>query len=211
MKALLANNLPPSTPRTHTHTHTHSLSSLLSLSVVRILFWELVKQKNSLYVWPTADFCSVCRSEQVKYRKLLVNTNLAQVRQLLMLQTPSHFHMATLTVVLIARAMKLSFLLPAIWYNCTGWLGIKHQVTYLTCNNDTDAGYLKHTHTHPHTHTHNYKVYTRHLTENYHSHSSGAVWESRWPSWAGRPNEPSGFHGRKAILNHASALVSACP
>ena len=25
------------------------------------------------------------------------------------------------------------------------------------------------------------------------------------------PNEPSGFHGRKAILNHAHALVSACP
>ena len=42
-------------------------------------------------------------------------------------------------------------------------------------------------------------------------HSSGAVWESRWTSWAVRPNEPSGFRGRKAILNHASALVSACP
>ena len=41
--------------------------------------------------------------------------------------------------------------------------------------------------------------------------SSGAVWESRWPSWAVRPNEPSGFRGRKAILNHASALVSAWP
>ena len=35
--------------------------------------------------------------------------------------------------------------------------------------------------------------------------------ESRWPSWAVRPNELSGFRGRKAILNHASALVSACP
>ena len=42
-------------------------------------------------------------------------------------------------------------------------------------------------------------------------HSSGAVWESRWPSWAVRLNEPSGFRGRKAILNHASALVTACP
>ena len=42
-------------------------------------------------------------------------------------------------------------------------------------------------------------------------HSSGAVWESRWPPWAVRPNEPSGIRGRKAILNHASALVSACP
>ena len=45
----------------------------------------------------------------------------------------------------------------------------------------------------------------------YHSHSSGAVWELRWPSWAVRPNEPSGFRGRKATLNLASALVSACP
>ena len=26
--------------------------------------------------------------------------------------------------------------------------------------------------------------------------------------WAVRPNEPSGFRGRKAILNHASALVT---
>ena len=42
-------------------------------------------------------------------------------------------------------------------------------------------------------------------------HSSGAVWESRWPSWAVRPNEPSGFRRRKSILNHASALVSDCP
>ena len=43
------------------------------------------------------------------------------------------------------------------------------------------------------------------------THSSGAVWESRWPSWAVRPNEPSGFCGRKATLNDASAaLVSAC-
>ena len=31
------------------------------------------------------------------------------------------------------------------------------------------------------------------------------------PSWAVRPNEPSGFCGRKAIVSHASALVSACP
>ena len=43
-----------------------------------------------------------------------------------------------------------------------------------------------------------------------HSHP-GAVRESRGPSWAVRPNEPSGFRGRKAIVNHASALVSACP
>ena len=42
-------------------------------------------------------------------------------------------------------------------------------------------------------------------------HSSEPCGKSRWPSWAGRPNEPSGFRGRKAILNHASALVSACP
>ena len=39
----------------------------------------------------------------------------------------------------------------------------------------------------------------------------GAVWNSRWPSWAFRPNEPYGFCGRKATLNHASALVTVCP
>ena len=43
------------------------------------------------------------------------------------------------------------------------------------------------------------------------SHSSGAVWESRWTSWAVRPNEPSGFRGRKDLLNRASALVTTCP
>ena len=43
------------------------------------------------------------------------------------------------------------------------------------------------------------------------NHSSGAVWESRWMSWAVRPNEPSGFSGRKELLNCASALVTTCP
>ena len=42
-------------------------------------------------------------------------------------------------------------------------------------------------------------------------YSSGAVWESRWPSWAVRPNEPSGFRGRKDLLHRASALVTTCP
>ena len=41
-------------------------------------------------------------------------------------------------------------------------------------------------------------------------HSSGAVWESRWTSWAVRPNEPSGFRGRKELFNRASALVTTC-
>ena len=42
--------------------------------------------------------------------------------------------------------------------------------------------------------------------------SSGGVWKSRWPSWAFRPNDrPYGFCGRKATLNHASALVTFCP
>ena len=41
--------------------------------------------------------------------------------------------------------------------------------------------------------------------------SSGAVWKSRWPPWAFRPNEPYGFCGRKATLNRASALVTICP
>ena len=43
------------------------------------------------------------------------------------------------------------------------------------------------------------------------AHSSGAVWESRWTSWAVRPDEPSGFRGRKELLNRASALVTTCP
>ena len=43
------------------------------------------------------------------------------------------------------------------------------------------------------------------------THSSGAVWESRWTYWAVRPNEPSGFRGRKELLNRASALVTTCP
>ena len=42
-------------------------------------------------------------------------------------------------------------------------------------------------------------------------HSSGAVWESRWPSWAVCPKKPSGFRGRKDLLNHISALVTTCP
>ena len=33
----------------------------------------------------------------------------------------------------------------------------------------------------------------------------------RWTSWADRPNEPSGFRGRKDLLNRASALVTTCP
>ena len=42
-------------------------------------------------------------------------------------------------------------------------------------------------------------------------HSSGAVWESRRTSWAVCPNKPSGFRGRKELLNRASALVTTCP
>ena len=42
----------------------------------------------------------------------------------------------------------------------------------------------------------------------FHCHSSGAVLESRWTSWAVRPKEPSGFRGRKELLNRASALVT---
>ena len=30
-------------------------------------------------------------------------------------------------------------------------------------------------------------------------------------AWASGPNEPYGFCGRKAILNHADALVTDCP
>ena len=41
--------------------------------------------------------------------------------------------------------------------------------------------------------------------------SSGAVWKSRWPSWAFHPHEPYRFCGHKATLNHASASVAICP
>ena len=34
---------------------------------------------------------------------------------------------------------------------------------------------------------------------------------SRWTSWAVRPNDPSGFRGRKDLLHRASALVTTCP
>ena len=46
---------------------------------------------------------------------------------------------------------------------------------------------------------------TGHPDRRHRYHSSGAVWESRWGSWAVRPNEPSGFRGRK--LRHWSQLV----
>ena len=42
-------------------------------------------------------------------------------------------------------------------------------------------------------------------------HTSGAVWELRWTSWAVHPNEPFGFCGCEDLLKNASALVSACP
>ena len=35
--------------------------------------------------------------------------------------------------------------------------------------------------------------------------------ESKWTSWAVRPNEHSGFRGRKDLLNRASALATTCP
>ena len=35
--------------------------------------------------------------------------------------------------------------------------------------------------------------------------------DSRWLSWVFRPNESYGFRECKAILNHASALVTICP
>ena len=45
------------------------------------------------------------------------------------------------------------------------------------------------------------------------NHSSGAVWESRWTSWAVRPNEPSGLlvsvdvKNYWTVLRHWSQLV----
>ena len=53
------------------------------------------------------------------------------------------------------------------------------------------------------------KTHTPPLTLRAQEQSSGAVWKSKWPSWAPRPNEPYGFCGRKATLNHAVDTV--CP
>ena len=36
------------------------------------------------------------------------------------------------------------------------------------------------------------------INNNIQCQTSGAVWKSRWPSWAPRPNEPYGFYERKA-------------
>ena len=41
--------------------------------------------------------------------------------------------------------------------------------------------------------------------------SSGAVWKSKWPSWAFHPDEPYSFCGHKAILNCVLPLVKVCP
>ena len=36
------------------------------------------------------------------------------------------------------------------------------------------------------------------------------LWESRWRSWAVRPNEPSGFRGRKELLHRGHNLSLIC-
>ena len=59
--------------------------------------------------------------------------------------------------------------------------------------------------------TASFRVISNYGRQRLRTHSSGAVWESRWTSWAVRPNEPSGFRGRKELLNRASALVTTCP
>ena len=38
-----------------------------------------------------------------------------------------------------------------------------------------------------------------------------AIVQELCESRGGRPNEPSGFRGRKELLNRASALVTTCP
>ena len=39
---------------------------------------------------------------------------------------------------------------------------------------------------------------------------SGAVWKSRWPSWAPVPNKPYGLCGRKATLNQPMSYSFQC-
>ena len=55
------------------------------------------------------------------------------------------------------------------------------------------------------------RVYKGQNTMILHMHIVQELCESRWTSWAVHPNEPSGFRGRKELLNRASALVTTCP
>ena len=58
---------------------------------------------------------------------------------------------------------------PSPWYSRTGWLGLKHQFTYLlTIIVLTASVDVK-----------------QHWTRTY--NTSGAAWKSRWPSWAPYP------------------------
>ena len=74
-RAVLANTLLPSPPKTHTHTLTHTHAHTYTLSLCCCWFLELVRQNNSLYIWLTADFVSSINAYPVKYRKLTVNAN----------------------------------------------------------------------------------------------------------------------------------------
>ena len=117
--------------------------------------------------------------------------------------------------------LPLALLLLSPWYNRNDWLGVKHQVIYLLffywvwkkkelilfffffVQNDLP----EHIHHHPTTPSPRYEKEMARAT--WPAQSSGAVWKSKWPSWAPRPNEPYGFCGRKATLNHAVDTI--CP
>ena len=49
--------------------------------------------------------------------------------------------------------------------------------------------------------------YIKAINNNNNNNIVQELWESRGV----RPNEPSGFRGRKELLNRASALVTTCP
>ena len=86
--------------------------------------------------------------------------------------------------------------------------GNRHSRT--TPHKERMSGLVKHRDYPPHSYIVNERCNSRNKRASQ-EHSSGAVWESRWTSWTVRPNEPSGFRGRKDLLNRASALVTTCP
>ena len=67
-----------------------------------------------------------------------------------------HIHMQIRTSYTVCTQMSMHISYPYLqlpWCNCTGWLGVKHQVYPQTMHVHSIRFFLTHTHTHTHTHT----------------------------------------------------------
>ena len=84
-----------SMPHTHTHTHTHTLSLSLSAMFIYYIFWEQVKQNNTIisqYLRPIADFSPVLNTGlnlQNTSSKLAVHANPASAGVIIISTTTS--------------------------------------------------------------------------------------------------------------------------